>query len=264
MRKLIPVLILIMIAIYVSACNSEDSSGDLEKTELTVWVAGNSAQIQETYNSMVDAFNEEYESQGISAKAQYEPWGELDQKLTTALAGGVGPDVFMHGSAAAAGFADEGQIEPLDKYFDEWDDFSDFNEGYLSAGIVGDENYVLPVQGSGRLMFYREDIFEEAGVEVPETLDELLEISHKFVDKDGTRFTRAATSLPVEGIDLQQVWSPFLWSNGGTILNDDATEATINSPAAIEAIEFYKSFFDEDLTPISGMEGQGDQHPLGT
>ncbi|WP_062051133.1 extracellular solute-binding protein [Bacillus sp. JCM 19034] len=114
------------------------------------------------------------------------------------------------------------------------------------------------------MMFYREDLFQEAGVDVPETLDELLEISEALVEKDGSRFIRAATTLPTEGNDLQQVWSAFLWSNGGDILNDDYTEAVINSEAAIKAIEFYKDFFERDLTPIAGMGGEGDQHPLGT
>lgn len=235
-----------------------------ENVELKIWVAGNSPEIQNTFNSIIDSFNENNESTGLSAKVQFEPWGELDQKLTTALAGGVGPDIFMHGSAAAAGFASNNQVEPLDDYLANWDDTSDYNQGYLDAGMVDDQLYVLPIQGANRMMFYREDIFKEVGVEIPETLDELLEVSEKFVIKEGDRFTRAATTLPTEGNDLQQIWSGFFWSNGGDYFNDDYSEAIINSDAAIKATELYKSFFDQDLTPISGMSGQGDQHPLGT
>nr|WP_246594035.1 ABC transporter substrate-binding protein [Evansella tamaricis] len=250
--------------LIVTACGGDDDASGDGSAELTIWVAGNSAQIQETFSSIIDDFNEQYESEGITANVQFEPWGELDQKLSTALAGGVGPDVFMHGAAAAAGFADGGQIEPLDAYFDGWDDYSDFNPGYLEAGSVEGEYYVVPIQGANRMMFYREDIFQEAGVEIPETLDELLEVSEAFVEKDGSRFLRAATTLPTEGNDLQQVWSAFLWSNGGDILSEDFSEAAINSEEAIKAIEFYKGFFENDLTPIAGMDGQGDQHPLGT
>lgn len=249
--------------VVLAACGGQDTSGDGD-AELTIWVAGNSNQIQETFRAIIDDFNEQYESEGIKADIQFEPWGELDQKLSTSLAGGVGPDVFMHGAAAAAGFADGNQIEPLNDYFDDWGDFSAYNPGYVEAGGVDEEYYVLPIQGANRMMFYREDLFQEAGVDVPETLDELLEISEALVEKDGSRFIRAATTLPTEGNDLQQVWSAFLWSNGGDILNDDYTEAVINSEAAIKAIEFYKDFFERDLTPIAGMGGEGDQHPLGT
>ncbi|MFA9560345.1 ABC transporter substrate-binding protein [Evansella sp. AB-rgal1] len=263
MKKWIASLLIIFMIAVVTACGDQNSSGDGE-TELTIWVAGNSNQIQDTFRAIIDDFNEQHESEGIKANIQFEPWGELDQKLSTSLAGGVGPDVFMHGAAAAAGFAAGNQIEPLNAYFDDWADFSEFNPGYLEAGSVEGDYYVIPIQGANRMMFYREDIFREAGVEVPETLDELLEISEAFVEKDGSRFVRAATNLPTEGNDLQQIWSAFLWSNGGDILSEDYTEAAINSEEAIKAIEFYKGFFDRELTPIAGMGGQGDQHPLGT
>ncbi len=251
-------------ALLLAACGNNEpvTEGQEEAVELTLWVAGNSPEIQATFNSIFDEFNEANEN--IDVNVQFEPWTELDQKLTTSLAGGVGPDIFMHGASAAAGFEDGGQIEPLTPYLNDWDDLSDFNEGYLEAGRVGDNYYVLPIQGANRMMFYRTDIFEEAGVEVPDTIEELIEISEYFVKKDGSRFERAATTLPTEGNDLQQIWSAFLWSNGGDILNEDFTEATINSPEGIKAIEDYIAFFENDLTPISGMDGQGDQHPLGT
>lgn len=262
-----------MALLVLSACgNNEDGAegngngngnGDSdEATEITLWVAGNSQDIQETFNGIIDDFNNQ--SDNIEVNVQFEPWGELDQKLSTSLAGGVGPDIFMHGAAAAAGFASEGQIEPLDSYFEGWDDLDDFNEGYMEAGIVDGEHYVLPIQGANRMMFYRHDLFEEAGVEVPETMEELIEVSEAFVERDGDRYERAATTLPTEGNDLQQVWSSFLWSNGGDILNDDFSEAVIHSDEAIKAIEDYTAFFENELTPLAGIDGQGDQHSLGT
>lgn len=259
-----------MVGCSGSASNGAEGSGETaestgdEPVELTLWVAGNTQEIQNTFNEVIEAFNEEYEADGVVAKVQFEPWSELDQKLTTALVGGVGPDVFMHGAAAAAGLANENQIEPLTEYFESWADQDDFVEAYLESGKVNGEPYVVPIQGANRMMFYRTDIFEEANVDIPETWDELLEISEKFVEKDGDRFVRAATELPTEGNDLQQVWSMFLWSNNGDFLNEENTESVIHSDEAIESLETYKRFFDNGLTPISGMSGQGDQHPLGT
>ncbi|WP_054950707.1 ABC transporter substrate-binding protein [Numidum massiliense] len=268
-RKAIIVWIVLLVSLLAVGCNSEGTDGAKEKkgaepAELTLWVAGNSKEIQKTFKEVVDAFNKEYEAENIRAKVQFEPWSELDQKLTTSLVGGVGPDVFMHGAAAAASLANENQIESLKKYYDSWDDKDDFVEAYVESGKVNDEPYIVPIQGANRMMYYRKDIFEEAGVEVPETWDELLKISKKLVKKDGDRFKQAATELPREGNDLQQVWSMFLWSNNGDFLNEEGTESVLNRPEAVEALEYYKKFFDDGLTPISGMSGQGDQHPLGT
>ena len=52
------------------------------------------------------------------------------------------------------------------------------------------------------------------------------------------------------GTKNYQEYVPFLWSNGGDIMND-AGEFTLDSPEAIEALTFYDSFFEEGLTPKS-------------
>jgi multiple sugar transport system substrate-binding protein len=38
---------------------------------------------------------------------------------------------------------------------------------------------------------------------------------------------------------------PFAWSNGASLTNDDGTEYTIDSPEMTEALEYYKTFFDD-------------------
>lgn len=279
-------LMMILVVVLIAGCSGKNSSsgstdssgggsntpqessnqGDTarEKVELTFWVAGNSEQQQKTYDQIIQNFNEQYASQGISAKVQYVPWSELQQKLTTSLAGGSGPDLFMHGAAAAAGLAAKNQLEPLDDYLAAWEDTSDYIPSYLDAGKVDGKTYVLPIEGANRMFIYRTDIFEEAGVQVPTTWEELKEISRKLLVKEGNRVVRYPTSLPTNGIDLQQSWTPYLWANGGDLFNEDFTAATLTTQEAKEALEFYKSFFDEGLVPLEGVTGQGDQHPLGT
>jgi multiple sugar transport system substrate-binding protein len=47
---------------------------------------------------------------------------------------------------------------------------------------------------------------------------------------------------------------PFVWSNGGDIMNE-AGEFTFDTPEFIEALTFYDSFFEEGLSPKSVPEG---------
>ena len=42
---------------------------------------------------------------------------------------------------------------------------------------------------------------------------------------------------------------PFAWSNGAAVTNEDGTEYTIDSPEMAEALDYYTSYFDEDLSP---------------
>ncbi len=47
---------------------------------------------------------------------------------------------------------------------------------------------------------------------------------------------------------------PFAWSNGATVTNDDGSEYTIDSPEMTEALEYYKTFFDEGLSPTRVLD----------
>jgi len=51
-----------------------------------------------------------------------------------------------------------------------------------------------------------------------------------------------------------QEYLPFLWSNGGDVM-DAQGKFQLNSPAAVEALTFYKSFFTDGLSPKSVPEG---------
>ena len=44
---------------------------------------------------------------------------------------------------------------------------------------------------------------------------------------------------------------PFAWSNGASFTNEDGTEYTLDSPEMAEALEYYKSFFDEGVSPTT-------------
>ena len=51
-----------------------------------------------------------------------------------------------------------------------------------------------------------------------------------------------------------QTFLPFAWSNGASITDEDGTEYTIDSPEMTEALEYYKSFFDEGLLPTALLD----------
>jgi multiple sugar transport system substrate-binding protein len=47
---------------------------------------------------------------------------------------------------------------------------------------------------------------------------------------------------------------PFAWSNGATLTNEDGTEYTMDSPEMVEALEYYRSFFEEGLSPTAVLD----------
>ena len=50
---------------------------------------------------------------------------------------------------------------------------------------------------------------------------------------------------------------PFIWMNGGDIVSADLTTATVNQPAAVEAVQFYTDFYTKGLSPASTLSNDG-------
>jgi multiple sugar transport system substrate-binding protein len=60
--------------------------------------------------------------------------------------------------------------------------------------------------------------------------------------------------LPAGGTGSWQTMMPFAWSNGATFTNEDGTEYTLDSPEMAEAMEFYKGFFDDGVSPTRTLD----------
>ncbi len=231
------------------------------KTKVTVWFAGTTEALMEAVDDhLVPAF--EKANPDIELAVEYIPWGELSTKLTTAFAGGIGPDIFMHGQAAIAGFAETGVIMDIDSLIDKLEDPEDFG-GTLGVGLYRGKNFMVPVFGSGRLLAYREDFFIESGLdpdEPPVTWEQLRAYAEVLTVYESGRLVRAGLDIPVSAIDLQQVWTGFLIANNGALFDNDFNP-TFNSQSGVEALEYYVGLIREakvaseyGLTPIGNLE----------
>src|SRR5207244_1567487 len=100
----------------------------------------------------------------------------------------------------------------------------------------------IPWYVDTRVLFYRTDLLEQVGFKsAPRTWDELKTAARlltRDLDKDG-KIDHYGITLPIRG---WSVFLPFVWQNGGDVLHP-------TSPAFEEALQFYVSFFKENLTP---------------
>jgi multiple sugar transport system substrate-binding protein len=72
-------------------------------------------------------------------------------------------------------FVDRGIIAPLNEIIErERYRFSDFhNTAWKASGING-EQYALPIQPTSELLFYRKDLFDEAGLTAPQSTEDVI------------------------------------------------------------------------------------------
>jgi len=170
------------------------------------------------------------------------PVTEFRQQRTTAiLAGQFTPDVYMIGPHNfAPEYAKEGWIVPLEQFVEndeltdpDWE-FGDFMDAALE--FIKSDNvatYVLPVTAEAQILFYRADLFAEAGIEVPTTMEEL-HAAAVALKKD------RVNGIVMRGIIDQSYWpfQGFAVSYGGNWF-DDKGNITINSPESIAALDMY-------------------------
>jgi multiple sugar transport system substrate-binding protein len=220
------------------AIDDSPASGTVE-----VWAMGNEGEV---LDELAAQFEEENPDVTIEVTAV--PWESAHDRIATAIAGGETPDITMLGTTWVGEFAATGAFEPTpDGLVDE----SSFFEGSWDTAVVDDVAYGVPWYVDTRVLYYRTDFAEQAGVEPPTTWDEYKEFT-KALQTAGAQW---GVSLPPGGFDSWQYVTPLAWQQGGDILNDDGTEFTLDSPEWEEAFAFYTSFFEEGIAEPRRLEG---------
>ncbi len=139
-------------------------------------------------------------------------------------------------------FAENGWIEPLDSYFagDVEYDADDLSPGALGTCTVDGKVIAIPLITEAEVLYYNKLMFAEKGLEPPKTLDEMMEIAEQLTDKENGIYgvvSRGARSASVTQ------FSSYLRNFGGSYMTDG--KASVNTPEAIKAYEFYGKMLRE-------------------
>jgi multiple sugar transport system substrate-binding protein len=159
---------------------------------------------------------------------------EYDTKLQTALAGGSPPDVFYLDSFRAPDLVQAGAVAAVG---DQLTDVDDFYPSLREAFTVDGVFYCPPKDFGTLALQYNEELFDAAGVEHPNaewTWEDLRSAAEQLTDQDAGVYGLVLPS------DFAR-WIVFLYQAGGSVTNDELTAMTVNSPEALEAMEFYVS-----------------------
>ena len=102
---------------------------------------------------------------GIRVDVQQLPWSAAHEKLLTAFAGDATPDICQLGNTWIPEFVALRALEPLDAFIAASSvDPRDFFDGIWDTNVVAERVYGVPWYVDTRLLFYRRDLLEAAGV----------------------------------------------------------------------------------------------------
>ena len=257
MKKLIKTLVICLsLLMMVTGCQSNDASETTETiaetnepTEIVFMNYSSSGANEETLIEMVEAF--EAENPDVKVEVQTYGYDDYFQQLATKIAGDTTPDVFELNIENFRAYANKGVLAKIDNV-----DVSEIHPKALEAFTIDNEQFGLPTKFSNVVMIYNKDLFDAAGVDYPTndwTWDEELAAAITISDMGDDYF---GVYRPI------QTWEFYktVEQNGGSMMNADQSEFTLNSAENVEALEMMIDRVNKyNVTPNADqMGGMGD------
>jgi multiple sugar transport system substrate-binding protein len=176
---------------------------------------------------------------GIAVNMELYGEDQLSQKLSVELVAGSTMDVFMPRPLNESRlFMKNGFLEDLTPYIkaDKEFDWADFTQGSIECTNIDGFQTCVPITVECQLLYYRKDLFEAKGVKIPETYEELEAAAEKLTDR-----SRDISGILMRGMKSPAItqFSTFLYGFGGNWYDQKTYKATMDTPEALAAIDFY-------------------------
>ncbi len=241
--------LLAAVVLVVAGC-----SGDAAGRPVSLLVFGDPHELA-AYRTLEAAY--EKENPGTDLKlVEAGDRKDLITRLSTSIAGGRPPDLFLMNYRFYGQFAARDAIEPAGPLLAGSRTLraDDFYPQAMAAFKYGGEQMCMPQNISSLVVYYNRDLFRKYGMAEPRagwTWDDLIATA--------TALTRDANGDVVKGVDVDQPGAPpsgppaveyglgvspevirlapFVWSNGGRLFDDEAkpTRFALDGPA-LEAL----------------------------
>lgn len=203
---------------------TEDPSG--EPVTITYCNFNASGGNEETLQRMYEAFHEEYPN--ITVEIETIAMADYFTQMQTRVVGGTAPDCYELNIENFASYANNGVLAEITGV-----DLSSLDETALSAFNVNGTQYGLPGNFSNVVLIYNKDLFDQANIDYPNA---------DWTQED---VQEAAEAIRALGDDIYGYYQPLTYNEfykacaqfGGSLLNEDKTEFTINSPENVAAAQ---------------------------
>jgi len=237
----------------MTAANAAD-----EKTVVNFWTFHTGEEM-----AFFEALGEEYAKVNPNVEIVYStiPQDEyMGPMLTSAFAADEGPDVFVMSPGDFLKYANAGIAMDLNPYFTDAMR-EDFLESSIEACTVDGKLVGIPFEIELLGIYYNIDILADAGVEPPATWQEFIDATEKLTTDD----VAGLVIEPTKSYYQNFTWYPFLWQDGGSVLDESTMTGTFEGPAVENALQLWNDLVKAGAPsslPIAGtwdvaMVGEG-------
>lgn len=210
-------------------------------------------------------FAAEFEQQNADLKIrlQFAPYADLENKVLIALRSGSPPDVMEVQTSWIPSYAGTNKLNDLRPLLGE---IGLGTEAFLPAAIraasAGDRVLGIPYQAEALSIIYNRQSFRDAGLDPdkpPQTWPELVETTRRLTRRGPDGAMRYGYGIAGGGPGGQSnvIYRalPYVWMNGGDILDAELKRAVLNSRESVEGVRFYADFYRTlKVSPPSTLE----------
>jgi multiple sugar transport system substrate-binding protein len=143
-------------------------------------------------------------------------------------------------------FAAAGWLLPLSDQINQTE-LEPFLKGDVDGGTYENELYRMPFRSDGGMLYYRKDLLTKAGYQPPETFTELIKISQDLQQQNLADWGYVWQGKQYEG--LSAMFVEILQGFGAFWVNPDTLEVGLDSPEAIQAVEFLRDTIKQKISP---------------
>ena len=225
------------LAAALTACGSDDDGGGGgggDADSITVWIVEDLPDRVAATQAIVDQFTAE---SGIEVELTPVAEDQFNQILTSNAAAGDLPDVMGAIPLGALRTLSANELLDTDAVADVLDSLGSDTLSESSLELTSDDGTALGVPSEAwvQLLVYRKDLFDAAGLAVPETYDDVLAAAEALDSDEVAGFVGAN----VAGDAFTAQTFEEIGLGNGCEMVDDEGEVTFDSDECVEAMDFY-------------------------
>ena len=230
--------ILGLCASMLAGCSNSTSSSTTtagastdEETTITIWHTFTGGQ-DEVLNTIAQDFEAENPNIHVNVVGGYNQ-NDFESTVQDAVVNGVGPNLVFNFVSFAKNFDGYDMLISFDDYFTQ-DYKSMVSQGIYdeATGFEDGKVHMIATYTTSQVLFYNKAIFDEVGVEVPNTWDELKEACKTIYEKTGVvGFSADSLQEVINAIILQ--------SHDGKYLDESTKKTLFNDEETVKWIEWW-------------------------
>src|SRR6266540_80437 len=256
-----------------TGCGSGSTSKGASESTVRVWIMGDDGR---KFSDLVADFTK---STNIKVQVDAIPWDNVNEKLTTAVASGNGPDVMQIGLSLLSSFQSAGALLDLTPHFGGHAKLK--SENFVDAVSPDKLNPAgkvlsIPWISDTRILFYRTDILAETGFAKPpatwtELHDYAVKLAQRGKGKYGYYIPQWDAPMPISGPYLAKAvseqapnlagkWAvaPLPADKAGTALFAGSNMGVWHKSANVEASMKLLDFLSDPATQLNWFKINGE------